>query len=637
MKKIFTTFLLLFLLLLSNNLFCKEIINNNSETISLNTIKVIKEIPVTLVIITNSTLYNKFVEFSKIKNREGIKSMVVTTATTGSTPSSIRTYLHNLKISNPNLKYVLIGGDASIIPSYMIHNPNDYITWDEYPDAWGLKFPTDFYYSNVLSTWTDNLHNLTYNYDLYVGRIPANTTTEVQNFITKYINYRYNTDSNYTKKYRFISNNYSRIINYPLCDSFIINSTRKLDSSITKQITFDQNITTPTAVTVGNILNEGNYSFLFTYTHGGDNNSMACINNNVVYPPNPTTPDYTYMNLTIDYNYTINGHGQMPASTFRYLPNYLTNSQSKPYFFWLGSCGLSRFQKMSTSNPNTYLSTDCYSAEFMNNNDGAVAILSSSYYSYVAETFDKLGIFFNNLQRENTKRIGYLLSLNYINDFQYFNNPSLSSQFYSFLSQIYFGDPSMDVWYKESQSFNVSKNYIPGRALIINVSIGNGFSTEIPISTVTILNSDDTVYLRANTDSNGSVTFNTTADLSTKKIAVYKDNVVPYYNTLTATPQTSRTTQLINKKNINDNNIDIFVKVLSNKNIMFNISSEHKFDYQIDIYNMKGQKINTISNDSEKYTWNGKNSNGHQVRSGIYLYKFKQNNSEKIGKFIIVK
>lgn len=629
--------IIIIIIILTINLYAKELLNDNHNSEDSNTIKDTKEIPVSLIIITNSTLLTKFQDFAKLKNREGIKTLVVTTATTGTTPQAIRLYLKNQKTSNPSLKYVLLGGDASIIPAYMIHNPIDFNTWDEYPDAWGLKFPSDFYYSNVLSDWNNNLSLLNYNIDLYVGRIPANTTTEAQNFITKYLNYRYNSDINYTKKFRLISNNYSREANYPLCDSLIFRVSRKLNYPITKQITTDNYLSSPTAITVGNILNEGNYSFLYTYTHGGENNSMACINSNVIYPPNQSNPDFTYMNLTTNYNYTINGNGQNPASIYRYLPNYLTNSQSKPFIFWLSSCGLSQFQKMSTTDPNTYIPSDCFTMELMNNNDGAVAVYSSSYKSSVGESFNNLSSYFDLLQANYDKKAAFLINEYYNGINHNFSDPSFIDIIYTFLSKIYFGDPSMDVWYKPSQSLTVKKNYIAGTSITVNVSYGSPFSNTLNGATVCILNNDDTIMLRGTTNTAGSITFNTTTDLSTKKISVCKDNFVPFYNTVSGTPQLSRPSQPVNEKAVNVNNLDISVKVLTSNNIMFNIASDTKSDYQIDIYNMKGQKINTILNNSDNYSWNGKNSNGHQIGSGIYLYKVKQNNCEKIGKFIIVK
>ena len=60
-------------------------------------------------------------------------------------------------------------------------------------------------------------------------------------------------------------------------------------------------------------------------------------------------------------------------------------------------------------------------------------------------------------------------------------------------------------------------------------------------------------------------------------------------------------------------------------------------DVQIDIYNIKGQKINSIVNEhllngEHSITWNGEDSSGKKVGSGLYLYKLLVNGKTEIVK-----
>lgn len=65
-------------------------------------------------------------------------------------------------------------------------------------------------------------------------------------------------------------------------------------------------------------------------------------------------------------------------------------------------------------------------------------------------------------------------------------------------------------------------------------------------------------------------------------------------------------------------------------------------DMVIRIYNVKGQLVKTLEKDKmeagiHSAVWNGKDSNGNRVGSGIYFYKLKSNRYEKIKKMILIK
>jgi hypothetical protein len=63
---------------------------------------------------------------------------------------------------------------------------------------------------------------------------------------------------------------------------------------------------------------------------------------------------------------------------------------------------------------------------------------------------------------------------------------------------------------------------------------------------------------------------------------------------------------------------------------------------ELTIYNLKGQKVkqlikNQLSTGQHSVVWNGRDENNKQVASGVYFYKLKTENYEKIKKMILIK
>jgi flagellar hook assembly protein FlgD len=62
----------------------------------------------------------------------------------------------------------------------------------------------------------------------------------------------------------------------------------------------------------------------------------------------------------------------------------------------------------------------------------------------------------------------------------------------------------------------------------------------------------------------------------------------------------------------------------------------------LEIYNLRGQKVKTLINDSQsagyhQITWNGRDKTGKQTASGVYFYIMKTDNFEKTRKMILLK
>ena len=110
----------------------------------------------------------------------------------------IRQYLQYAFVSGIT-KYVLLGGNDSIIPIRYGTGDNDYWTQNTHEPN-DYKIPSDFYFSELSSNWkADNdvfygerNDNLNYGGQLYVGRILCTKPQEVENYTNKLLRYELN-------------------------------------------------------------------------------------------------------------------------------------------------------------------------------------------------------------------------------------------------------------------------------------------------------------------------------------------------------------------------------------------------------------------------------------------------------------
>ncbi len=75
-------------------------------------------------------------------------------------------------------------------------------------------------------------------------------------------------------------------------------------------------------------------------------------------------------------------------------------------------------------------------------------------------------------------------------------------------------------------------------------------------------------------------------------------------------------------------------------NIKFEISKAQ--DVEIDIYNIKGQRVKTLKQNfanagTHVINWKGQDNQGHSVSSGVYFYKMKNSQNQTIKKMILIK
>jgi len=117
-----------------------------------------------LLVITTDALTDEIQPLVNWKNQKGIKTTVVTTATTGTTDVEIKAYLTTAFQSNPNLVYVLLVGDHADVPSHT------------YGNSGGEELWSDSYYGQLTGGATD------FYPELFIGRFSGSAsqiTTQV--------------------------------------------------------------------------------------------------------------------------------------------------------------------------------------------------------------------------------------------------------------------------------------------------------------------------------------------------------------------------------------------------------------------------------------------------------------------------
>jgi len=99
---------------------------------------------------------------------------------------------------------------------------------------------------------------------------------------------------------------------------------------------------------------------------------------------------------------------------------------------------------------------------------------------------------------------------------------------------------------------------------------------------------------------------------------------------------------------IDENLIPLVSELNQNYPNPFNPSTTIEYSFvqdsfvQLSIYNIKGQKVRQLVSDQlpagqHSVIWNGNNDNNKPVSSGVYFYKLKTDNSEKMKKMILIK
>ena len=448
---------------------------------------------VEMVIITNDEYKNAFEVFANIKKSEGINTDVVSTSAIGETTAEIRNWLWVRKIVNPDLMYVLIGGDENAVPIK---------DFTYYQNGAPHLATTDFYYSNVLSNWPldDDIYDIDPHTDLYVGRVPARCEEEVIMFIDKYNSYR-KSHTQYTDAMTFIATNILKIKN-SATDNIVIDSIAShVPDYISKDMIYNYDLIDTLngcAQPIVDELNNRDFSFLYLSCHGG---GAYCIYNSE-YDDDSTWVWRSFgpnkrNNITISTRHVSEGgcwyndftgdstdyYYTSPPEKYWQLEDNVPDSYGQNYVAWIASCYttdlgncISAAQPVLRDSSGEIIQThhypeqpgdgpiripdsevpdweendvQCVSEAFFNEFGGPVALYSSSSMDYPYLTDILVQEYFDMLFEYNLHTLGLLTRDCWTIWFQYFQNLRVLKEIY--VGYTLFGDPSMQIWSQKAE------------------------------------------------------------------------------------------------------------------------------------------------------------------------------------------
>lgn len=158
---------------------------------------------VDMIVIASRSLCASFQPFADWKTKKGYKTLILGTDSVyahysgADNQARIRNCITDYW-QNRGLKYVLLGGDAGLIPVRTCQLTVEGSTGD---------IPADMYYADLQYSW-DSDHNGYYGemtdtvdlyHDVYVGRVPADNTTDVATFLKKDTMFEKHPDTTYLK------------------------------------------------------------------------------------------------------------------------------------------------------------------------------------------------------------------------------------------------------------------------------------------------------------------------------------------------------------------------------------------------------------------------------------------------------
>lgn len=313
--------------------------------------------PVDYVIITSNALANSFKDLASWKIKKGLHTKIVTVeqiyqTTSGNTNVlKIKKYLQQL-YQNNGLKWVLLGGDTSIVPSLMCK----IIAINAFDEEYETETPTDLFYAcfGGRFDWDQNQNGVYGEYNdgismypnIYVSRVPSRNNTDVANFTAKLLAYETQpTPSANLEKILLVAKDYE----------YEGNGKSKYQKS-SERLYHDY------------IANNTNYHVDYMY----DNES------NMSYYPKARAD---YLSSLINQNYhfvNYEGHGGNSCLTFSwdeprlYDNSFIANqTNTLPTIFTTTSCDGNSFDVIN-----------CLSALLLNGVHGGVAYLGSSRTGY---------------------------------------------------------------------------------------------------------------------------------------------------------------------------------------------------------------------------------------------------------------
>jgi hypothetical protein len=579
------------------------------------------------LIITSSELKPSFLPLLEWKIKKGIKAAIVTmdsiltTYTGRDSPEKIRNFL--IQAYQNGTMWVLLGGDENVVPVRYAYPSNT-----STPPPLTDQQICDLYYSDVDGEWdrdNDGIWGEPGNDspdiypDLFVGRIPCNTTEEASSFVEKLLLYEKNPgngSAGYLTSALWICSDQMRdwdggtgqhILASPYVNS---NFSQDLSSLIETPSGSAENPTSPEGQNCIQTMNQG-WGIITVLAHGAVNGFVAKSNQTNGQPKSwvLTTPGGN------------DGHGHLPS---------LSNSGKYGIMYSI-ACSQSAMDQLG--------SEPCVGELYsLSPNNGGVAFLGNSRWGWTGTSYQLLEKFLGYLFVNSLKHhLGIAEALSRCSypsyrDIDYGHN--------------LFGDPEMPVWTEIPHPFTVVH---PAQVTMglrtINISVTSG-GVGIPEATVCLSLNQRIIFL-GTTNQNGLLSAQVNLDdLGEMSVVVTKSNFIPYEGIITisisADVDEDEEQENIESFDLSQNYPNPFNPTTT---IRFKVGGERlkaPLPITLKVYNILGQLVRILVDEekvprSYEVIWDGKDSQGKEVSSGIYFFRLDAENYQETKKMTLLK
>ena len=591
----------------------------NPESLNFYSKKMIQNDNYQLLIISPQQFEDDFSALTYLYRVRGIKTKIISadsiyaSSSGQDLPEKIRNYIIH-EYQNHNIEYVLLGGDAELIPyrGFYCHVQSSIV----YEDS---NIPADLYYSSLDGTWNDNENNLWGEIgeddllpELSVARIPASNAVDLSNMINKIKSYQDNPVLNEFDKPLLAGENlysdpqtwggdYLDLLIGFHDDNGYTTIGIPADNNIEKL--YDRDLGYWSTSTLLSKINEGK-SFIH---HAGHSN-------------------YNYVMRLNDFDITDQNFSQVNGLIHNYT---LVNTTG---------CNCGGFDE-----------SDCIAEKMVNLSNFAVAFIGNSRYGWFNEgqtegpSTHLQREFVDALYNDKLQRIGTTHLISKIESAPWVTAPGQWEEGalrWCFYCNNVLGDPAMGIW--TDNPINIQADYqtsiLPGTSFI-NVNITSESSAIEGL--VCVIMKDSILYGVDYSDSAGSANILLDPPLTGTGNA---ELIISGYNCLpTSFPLTITAVQ-------DDGNslLPLETRLFNNYPNPFNPTTKIEFSVStagsvtLAVYDLLGQKVKTLVNNfytpgTYSINWNAVDDLGMQVPSGIYFYRLTSGSFIQTNKMILLR
>jgi hypothetical protein len=584
------------------------------------------------LIITSSELKSAFLPLLEWKTKKGIKATIVSvdsilnTYTGRDNPEKIRNFLINA-YQNGTI-WVLLGGDEDVVPVRYAYPTNT-----STPPTVTDQQICDLYYSDVDGKWDKDNDGIwgepgddspDIYPDLFVGRVPCGDSVEAASFVEKLLLYEKNPGNGstaYLTSALWMCSDQMRDFSggtgqHVLASQYVDRSFfQDLSTLIEAPSGSAENPISPDGGNCIQSMDQG-WGIIAVLAHGTPNCFVTKSNQTNQLPKSWV---FTFPGEN-------DGNGHLPS----------LSNQGKYGIMYSIAC------KQSAIDVDKYPemgSEPCVGELYpLSRNNGGVAFLGNTRWGWVGTSYKLLEKFLQYLFADSTEHhLGIAEALSRC------SYPSYRDLNYG---HNLFGDPEMPVWTKVPQELTVihPSKVLPGlRTIDISVTSGG-----VGIRDATVcLSLNQRIMFLGTTNQNGLLSCQVNLDdLGEMSVVVTKPNYIPYEGTITISIATDvgddEKQENIESFDLSQNYPNPFNPVTT---IRFKVEGERSkapIPITLKVYNILGRLVRILVDEERipgnyEAVWDGKNSFGKEVSSGIYFYRLDVENYRKTKRMTLVK